>query len=189
MESNSVVIRRTALLAPALLLTYGILRFLDGLDGDRGNGPLWTVGHLAFFAGMVLFGVLTVAVRNTFPADRRRVATVATGASLAGVAAFLWVIAGDLSDAFREAAPLPGLLEKAGPMLFPVGVLVLFGMMVAARRLPVWTPLVFGLGIVAISVNLNLLPFAALAILGALAPLRRVATARHLRPGRANLVH
>ncbi|WIM98680.1 hypothetical protein ACTOB_002287 [Actinoplanes oblitus] len=189
MESNSVVLRRTALLAPVLLLTYGVLRFFDGLDGDRGNGPLWTVGHLAFFAGMALFAVLAVAVRNTFPAGRRRVATIATGASLAGVAAFLWVIAGDLSDGFREAAPLPDALEKAGPMLFPLGVLVLFGLMVAARLLPVWTPLLFGLGIAGITVNLNLLPFAALTILVALMPLRRGTGPRHLRPGRATLVH
>ncbi|GAA4601512.1 hypothetical protein BJY16_003909 [Actinoplanes octamycinicus] len=189
MDSNTVTIRRAALLAPALLLTYGILRFFDGLDGDRGNGPLWTIGHLAFFAGMVLFAVLTVAVRNTFPADRRRIATVATGASLAGVAAFLWVIAGDLSARFREAAPLPDALETAAPMLFPLGVLVLFGLMVAARRLPVRTPLLFGLGIAAISVNLNLLPIAAVVILVALLPLRRGAAPRHLRPGRATLAH
>jgi hypothetical protein len=189
MPSNSVIVRRTALVAPALLFTYGILRFFDGLDGQRGSGLLWNLGHVAFFAGMVLFGVLAVALRGQFPPAGRRVATVATGAALVGVAAFLWVITGDLFPAFRETAPLPDALEMAGPMLFPLGVLVLFGLLVAARRLPVWTPLLFGLGIAAITVNLDLLPFAALVILGALAPLRRVARPRHLRPGLATLVH
>jgi hypothetical protein len=188
MPSNSVIVRRTALAAPALMLLYGVLRFADGLDGHRGTGLFWNVGHVAFFAAMVLFGLLAVALHGMLPRPRR-VATAATAAALAGVLCFLWVIAGDLSGAFREYAPLPGPLEAAGPMLFPVGVLVLFGLLVAARRVPVWTPLLFGAGIAAITVDLDLLPFGSLAILVALQPLRRVARPRHLRPGLASLVH
>ncbi|BCY07389.1 hypothetical protein [Actinoplanes sp. L3-i22] len=187
MASNSVIVRRTALAAPLLLLLYGVLRFADGLDGHRGSGFLWNAGHLAFFAGMVLFGVLAVAVRGTFPKNHR-LATAATGLNLAGVLCFLWVITGDLFPAFGDAAPLPGPLEVAGPMLFPLGTLILFGLMVAARRLPVWTPLLFGAGIAAITVDLDLLPFAALTILLALAPLRRPARPRHLRPSPAMLL-
>ncbi|GAA2701546.1 hypothetical protein [Actinoplanes palleronii] len=189
MSSNLVTVRRAALAAPALLLLYGILRFADGLDGHRGSGPLWNLGHLAFFAGMVLFGFLAVGLRGLVPPSGHRLATVATVAALAGVACFLWVITGDLSAGFRTAAPLPAELEMAGPMLFPLGVLVLFGLLVAARRLPVWTPLLFGAGIAAITVDLDLLPFAALVILAALTPLRRVAGPRHLRPGLATVLH
>ncbi|SFR29130.1 hypothetical protein SAMN04488564_11754 [Lentzea waywayandensis] len=32
--------------APLLVLTYGVLRIVDGLDGECGTGPVWTVGHL-----------------------------------------------------------------------------------------------------------------------------------------------
>ncbi len=172
MPSTTVTVRRLALVAPAMLFLYGILRFADGLDGDRGNGPLWTLGHLAFFVSMALFGRLLPALRGMLPRPGR-LAIAATATGLAGVLCFLWVIAGDLSAGFREAAPLPAALETVGPMLFPVGTLTLFGLLVAARRLPVWTPLLFGAAITAITMNLNLLPFAALALLAALSPLRR----------------
>ncbi len=188
MASNPVIIRRTALAAPVLLLLYGVLRFADGLDGHRGPGALWNAGHVAFFAGMALFGVLAAGLRGMFP-QRHHVATAATAMTFAGVLCFLWVIAGDLSAALRDAAPMPGALETAGPMLFPVGLLILFGLLVAARRLPVWTPLLYGAGIAAITADLDLLPFAAVAILAALAPLRRAARPRHLRPRPAMLLH
>jgi hypothetical protein len=54
---------------------------------------------------------------------------------MVGAACFLWVIAGDLSAAFRDAAPLPGVLEAAGPALFQVGLLSLLVLLVVARRL------------------------------------------------------
>ena len=58
MASNNVTVRRSALAAPVLLLAYGLLRLIDGLDGIHGPGLAWTLGHLAFAAAMVLFGVL-----------------------------------------------------------------------------------------------------------------------------------
>lgn len=188
MASNPVIIRRAALAAPVLLLLYGILRFADGLDGHRGPGLFWNTGHVAFFAGMALFGVLVAGLRAMFP-QRHDFATAATAIALVGVLCFLWVITGDLSVTLRENAPVPDVLETAGPMLFPLGTLILFGLLVAARRLPVWTPLLFGAGVAAITVDLDLLPFAALAIFAALAPLRRPARPRHLRPRAAMLLH
>ena len=106
MTSNSVTVRRAAILAPGLMLVYGVFRFLDGLDGDRGNGFAWDAGHVAFFLAMVLFGVLAVAVRPLLPAGARRPGTVVTGATLAGIGCFLWVIAGDLSPR-RTRRPAP----------------------------------------------------------------------------------
>lgn len=187
MTSNPVILRRVALAAPVLLLLYGVLRFADGLDGQRGPGLFWNAGHAAFFAAMTLFGVLAAGVRGLLP-GHHRLATAATAITLAGVLCFLWVIAGDLSATLRDAAPMPDPLQTAGPMLFPLGLLILFGLLVAARRLPVWTPLLFGAGIAAITVDLDLLPFAALAILAALAPLRRSPGPRHLRPHSAMLL-
>ncbi|GAA3079399.1 hypothetical protein [Streptosporangium carneum] len=38
---------RVAFVAASLLvLAYGVIRILDGLDGSRGSGLAWTVGHL-----------------------------------------------------------------------------------------------------------------------------------------------
>jgi hypothetical protein len=188
MTSNPVVVRGAALAAPVLLLLYGVLRFADGLDGHRDPGPLWNAGHVAFFAAMALFGVLAAGLRAQF-SQRHRLATTAASMTFAGVLCFLWVITGDLSATVRDAAPIPDVLAIAGPMLFPLGTLILFGLLVAARRLPVWTPLLFGAGIAAITVDLDLLPFAALAILVAITPLRRADRPRHLRPRPAMFLH
>jgi uncharacterized membrane protein YgdD (TMEM256/DUF423 family) len=85
----------------------------------------------------------------------------------------LWVIAGDLSESFLRAWPLPDVLQTAGPLLFVLGMVVLFGMLVAAGRAPVWSPVLFFAGYAAISVDLDLLPLAAVVILAAVAPLGR----------------
>ncbi|MEU4695163.1 hypothetical protein [Actinoplanes sp. NPDC023714] len=173
MSSKHVIVRRTAIAGPVLMFGYGVLRFIDGLDGDRGNGLAWDAGHVAFFVAMVLFSVLAVAARPLTPNWARRTGAVAVAAALFGIGCFLWVIAGDLSDRFREAAPLPDVLEAGGSALFPLGMLILLGLLVAARRLPVWSPLLFGAGIVGITVDLDMLPFSSLIILAALAPLAR----------------
>ncbi|MFC7646417.1 hypothetical protein ACFQX6_41970 [Streptosporangium lutulentum] len=41
--------------APLLVMAYGVIRILDGLDGSRGPGLAWTSGHLAFMAALILF--------------------------------------------------------------------------------------------------------------------------------------
>ena len=188
MTSNSVTVRRVALVAPGLLLVHGVLRFVDGLDGDRGNGLAWDAGHVAFLVAMVLFGVLAVAVRPLLPAGARTVGTVVIVATLAGVSCFLQVIAGDLSPWFRSEFPLPEALETGGSLLFPLGTLILLGLLVAARRVPVRSPLLFGAGIVAITVDLDLLPIASLLILAALAPLARRAGGHPVPPVSADPV-
>jgi hypothetical protein len=155
------------------MLVYGLLRVIDGLDGDRHNGPAWDLGHLAFFVAIVLFAVLALALRAL---DRpagwwRVVVDAATVAVLAGAGCFLWVIAGDLSGDFHSAAPLPDVLEPVGPLLFQAGLLVLLVRLVPARRLPAWSPVVVLLGFAAIGLNLDLLPLGAVLVLVALLPL------------------
>lgn len=170
----SRLIRFCAVAAPGLLLIYGLLRLVDGLDGDRGNGPAWDLGHLAFFAGIVLFAVLAVALRGLArPAVRwqRVLVDVAAAAAVFGAGCFLWVITGDLFEEFSEAAPLPGPLELAGPLLFQAGLLVLLGRLALLRRLPAWSPVAMVVGFVALAVSLDLLPLAALVIGAALLPL------------------
>ncbi|XVV09046.1 hypothetical protein ACQP2X_29900 [Actinoplanes sp. CA-131856] len=169
--------RLMAVAAPLLMLCYGLLRWVDGWDSDRGNGPAWDVGHVAFFAAMVLFAVLAVQMRGLV-AGRRAVtvaASLAAAAAVFGVGCFLWVIIGDLFDDFRERFPLPDVLETTGPALFGLGIVVLMGLLAAARRLPWWSPALFLAGFLAIPVDLDLLPFAATAILIAFAPLARPA--------------
>jgi hypothetical protein len=168
------LIKICALAAPALLLVYGLLRFVDGLDGDRGNGPAWDLGHIAFFLGIALFAVLAVAVRGFRPPAarwQRALLDGAVAAAVFGAGCFLWVITGDLSEGFKDAAPLPDLLEMAGPLLFQVGLLTLLGRLVVLRRLPVWSPVATFLGFLAIAVSLDLLPLAAVLIGAALLPL------------------
>jgi hypothetical protein len=153
--------KSTAITAPLLLLGYGVLRWFDGRDGHHDKtGFTWRAGHVLFFLAMVLFAV--IAVRLGAGTTLGRLAAVV---AVAGVLSFLWVITGDLFPSFPD---LPGPLSAAGPLLFVLGTAVLL-----FRRLPWWSPALFLAGFIAISVNLDLLPAAALLILGAFAPLAR----------------
>ncbi len=163
------------------MLSYGILRWIDGWDGDRGGGPAWNIGHVAFFIGMVLFAVLAGQMRAVVPAPRRPIATVAVVATVFGVACFCWVIIGDLSRWFHDNLPLPGLLNAVGPALFGLGMLTLLGLLVAAGRVPWWSPILFLAGYVSISVELDLLPLASVLILVACLPLARTPTPAEAR--------
>jgi hypothetical protein len=172
------------------MLLYGLLRVVDGLDGARHNGPAWDLGHLAFFVAIALFAVLAATLRTLDrPASRwqRAVVDAATVAVLAGAACFLWVIAGDLSDDVKAAAPQPDALELLGPLLFEIGLLTLLVRLVLARRLPLWSPIAVLVGFAAIGVNLDLLPFGAVLVLVALLPLalsrEPVTTGGHRPPG------
>jgi hypothetical protein len=167
--------RFCAVAAPGLMLAYGLLRFIDKTDGgiDKG-GPAWNVGHVAFFVAVLLFAVLAFGlrriVRDVTP-RRRPVADAAVVATSIGAACFLWVILGDLITTVLNEAPLPEPLEIAGPILFQLGLLTLLGLLVGARRLPVWSPVLVLAGFVAIAVSLDLLPVASVAVGAGLAPL------------------
>ncbi|SDT48108.1 hypothetical protein [Actinoplanes derwentensis] len=189
MPSNSATVRHAAVDAPVLLLVYGLIRLFDGLNGSPSPGSLvWNVGHLAFFVGMVLFGLLSVTVRELVPPGTRPVATVAAASTIAGVACFLWMITGDLAPALHEISPLPAVLATAGPLLFALGLLTALGLLVAARQVPTWSPLLFGAGVAAVIIDLSFLPFAALIVLAALAPLARPhLPAAHSRPPRSRI--
>ncbi|WP_432825096.1 hypothetical protein [Dactylosporangium sp. CA-092794] len=173
--TTSPLVRTAALAAPVLLLGYGALRLIDGLDGGHDQGGwLWNAGHVMFFAAMALLGALSVGVRGLLPYRdfrNRLAANLATIAALAGTAAFLWVIAGDLSPAFADAAPLPDPLRIAGPLAFQLGTLVLLGQLVRARRLPAWSPVAVLFAFLMIAVNLDLLPLAAILLGAGLLPL------------------
>jgi hypothetical protein len=163
--------RFCAVAAPFLLLTYGILRWIDGFDGDRGNGLAWDAGHTAFLLAMLLFALLATLIRPTV--GHTALAGTATAAAILGAGSFGWIIVGDLSEPFRRALPMPGPVQLIGPLLFQFGLLTLLGLLAYARprRLPWWSPLVVLAGFLAIAVSLDLLWLAALTIGVGLAPL------------------
>lgn len=175
MSSTSATVRHAALDAPLLLLAYGLLRLVDGLDDTHDQGLLWTFAQLALFASMALFAILATAVRKLVPPGARTLAAVAASATAAGVICFLWTVTGALSPGFGGATPLPGTLRIAGPLLFSLGLLTLLGLLVAARRAPAWSPLLFGAGVAAMIIDAVAVPPAALILLAALAPLARPA--------------
>ncbi|MEV4278925.1 hypothetical protein [Actinoplanes xinjiangensis] len=168
---SSGIVRRAAVGAPMLLLAYGLLRLLGGLDGTYRQGLAWNLALPALFASMVLFGVLAAAVRPLVPSGARAAAALAAVATVAGTVCFVWAATGLLSTAAGEAAPTP--VRIAGPLLFSLGMLTILGLLVAARHAPAWSPLLFGAGIAAMLIDADSLAPAALILLAALAPLAR----------------
>jgi hypothetical protein len=171
------LVQAAAVAGPVLLLTYGVLRLIDGRDGDHGPGLWWNTGHTAFLLGMLAFAALAVGLRSLAPG---RVADVATAAVIAGTVAFVWVILGDLFPRFDDAVPVPDPVMIAGPILFQLGLLTLLIRTVVRRLVPVWSPVLALLGFVAIAVNLDLLPLGAVLILAGLSPLAVRRSARRL---------
>ncbi|MCX5412825.1 hypothetical protein [Streptomyces sp. NBC_00059] len=167
-----------ALIAPLLLVLYGLLRLVDGLDGDHGPGLAWNLGHTLFLFGFLLFGVVTFGLRALVLRTRpggRLVANAATAVSLSGIACFLWVILGDLFADLAASAPLPEPLEMIGPLAFQGGWLTLLVMLVATspRLLPVRSPLLVLAGFLLFAVDLDLLPVGGLLLMAGLAPVAR----------------
>ncbi|MCM0673269.1 hypothetical protein NCC78_00770 [Micromonospora phytophila] len=165
--------------APVLLLLYGLLRLVDGLDGDHGPGWAWNVGHTCFLGAIVLFGALMVGLRRVLltAAPRQRLLTEVTLASgLVGAGCFAFVILGDLFPALGDAVPLTDPAMALGPLLFQVGILtpLVRAGIVRPRLLPAWVAVPVLLGFVLIAVDLNLLPLAAALILAGLLPLQRL---------------
>jgi hypothetical protein len=171
MTSPSPLVRVCALVAPACLFVYSVLRWIDGLDGHHDHNSLyWNVGHGFFFVGFLLLAALMIGLRPLVPRGAV-VAGVATVAAVAGAACFEWVTLGDLFDSFPA---LPDVLQIVGPLLFEVGALTLLVQLVVARRVTVWSPVLVFLGFVALAVDMELLPLASVLVAVGLAPLARM---------------
>ncbi|MGI5273239.1 hypothetical protein ACQEUU_29105 [Nonomuraea sp. CA-218870] len=157
--------------APTLALTYGVLRILDGLDGDMGPGAAWTLGHLAFMAALVLFAVMLRDMRELL--GRGRAATVTYAAGLAGIAcAFAQfavdVVVGFLAAGHEAMGPLfdrvqavpgvPLLLYQAGPILFYAALVAFAVQLAARRRVRFWMPPLVLAQVLLPLVSLDLIP-------------------------------
>ncbi|ROO83641.1 hypothetical protein EDD29_1148 [Actinocorallia herbida] len=183
-------------LAPALMLAYGVVRLVDGLDGQHGPGPAWTVGHLLFLGCLLLFGGVISGlhgrVRATAGGPARRVtAGVLAAVSAFGLVTFIRVAVLDivvglqaadaaeksmLADRYGDVpAVLPQALYEIGPVFFMlglVGLLVQCAVVAPGRRAPsALRPALVAAGFVAITLDLDLLPLGAALIWLALAPL------------------
>ncbi|MEU6034517.1 hypothetical protein ABZ801_03845 [Actinomadura sp. NPDC047616] len=188
-------------LAPALMLAYGVVRLIDGRDGQHGPGPAWTIGHLLFLGSLVLYGLVIVGLRRRMPVARgrrgRRIAADVT-AAVAGVGlvtfvrvAVIDIVVGlkaadaaeksALADRYADVpAVLPQAFYEIGPVFFMLGLLVLlvqFAVLTTDRKpVAAASPVLVALGFVAITVNLDLLPVGAALIWLALAPFTRTKT-------------
>jgi hypothetical protein len=175
-------VRIAAIGAPAFLFLYGVLRLVDS-----GRGFGWNLSHTLFLVAFVLLGGLVVGLRRLVPTPARPARVVADLAMVAGVfgaACFIWGILGDLFASLHDSAPVPGPLQAVGPLLFQVGVLGLLVLLVVARRLPIWTPVLVLAGFLLFAINLDLIPIGAVILLCGLSPLAwRSFVAGISRPG------
>ena len=173
------------LLAPGLLLSYGVVRLLDGLDGSHGPGPAWTIGHVLFLGSLAAFGLVAVDLSRRVRRVPGLLALAGTVLGLAGtvlgLVAFAHVVVVDLIVGFGAAdraemnlrySDHDTPLDPVAP-LFPIGLTVLLLLVGIARRGTYWSPVLALAGFAAIVTDLDLLPVGALLLLGALWPVVR----------------
>ncbi|MFD5321952.1 hypothetical protein [Streptomyces sp. NPDC127098] len=172
--------------APLLITAYGLIRALDGLDGERGPGPAWTTGHLAFLLALLLFVPVLREMRRL--TGGRALATATLVIALVGVTCSLaqvsidlviGLLAADHDDMrrmFTDVHNLPGMdvaVYEAGPVLFFLGLLVLACHLAAARAVPAWRAAAVSLAVLVAPIDLDLLPAVGLLLLVGLAPFPR----------------
>ena len=185
-------------LAPALMLAYGVVRLIDGRDGQHGPGPAWTVGHLIFLGSLLVYGGVIAGLHGRVRATgggaaRRATAGVATAVAAFGLVTFVRVAIIDIVVGLRAAdkaekslladryadvpAVLPQAVYEVGPAFFMIGLVVLlvqFAIVTPGRKATaVLSPVVVTLGFVALTVDLDLLPAGAALIWLALVPFTR----------------
>ncbi|GAA4066546.1 hypothetical protein [Nonomuraea soli] len=174
--------------APALTLTYGVIRILDGLDGERGPGPAWTTGHLAFVAALLLFVSIFVQLRRM--AGGGPLSTLLAGLAITGAVALIAqfvvdIVAGlmatdhyGMSMIIRQVRELPGVslaVYDAGPYLFYVGQLALIIQLAVKRRVKIWTPFLVLIDLLMPFIDKDLIPVGAVILFISFLPLARTA--------------
>jgi hypothetical protein len=179
-------LRSPFIAAPLLVLAYGVIRILDGLDGSRGPGLAWTTGHLAFIAALVLFVPIFWRMRRM--AGRDTVSTVSAVAGTAGIVALLAQFGIDIAVGFLSAdhaamgvlfdqvQAVPGVqfaVYDVLPFLFYVGQVALVGRLAALRLVKWWTPVLVLLDMVLPFADKNLIPLGALCLLVSFMPFAR----------------
>jgi hypothetical protein len=172
--------------APLLVLSYGLIRIVDGFDGSRGPGLAWTTGHLAFLAALAVFVPILRQLRTM--AGRGLIATIWTVIALAGIAALtvqfvIDIVVGFLAADHAEMARLSGLVSDVpgveaavyagGPSLFYTGMLALFVELAVRRQVAYWIPVLVLVGSVLPIIDKDLLPIGAALLLISYVPVAR----------------
>ncbi|MET8985543.1 hypothetical protein ABZW49_08840 [Nonomuraea wenchangensis] len=190
---------RTAFIAaPLLVFAYGVIRILDGLDGERGPGLAWTTGHLAFIAALLLFVPIYWRLRRM--AGGGALATATATAGTIGVAALVGQFGIDLvvgfmsadhaamSVLFDQVQSVPGVslaVYDVLPFLFYIGQLALVTQLAVQRRIKLWTPVLVLADLALPFVDKDLIPLGALCLLVSFVPLARSSAAAPVRPAAA----
>ena len=174
--SNRLV-RAAVIGAPLFIFLYGTIRLIPiPADGGNNHGLGWSLGHTLFFIAFILLGCLTIVLRQLIAAKTRLagiIADIAMAAGLCGTAIFIWGILGDIFVRVHLAAPVPGILQAVGPLLFIIGVLILLTWCAVARphTLPFRSPVLVLAGFLMFSLSLNLLSVGAIMLFGGLLPI------------------
>ncbi|MFI6602197.1 hypothetical protein ACIBHX_38610 [Nonomuraea sp. NPDC050536] len=186
--------RAAFVVAPLLVLAYGLIRIVDGLDGSRGPGIAWTTGHLAFLGALALFIPIFLEMRRML--GRTRLATLSVivgvvGIACAGAQFAIDIVVGFTASSHEAMGPLfdqvkavPGVslaVYVAGPFLFYAGQLALVVQLAVARRVKAWTPVLVLVDLVIPVLEKDLIPVGALCLLVSFVPLirRTESGARH----------
>ncbi|MEU4509131.1 hypothetical protein AB0G05_06520 [Nonomuraea wenchangensis] len=189
-------LRAAFVAAPLLVLAYGVIRILDGLDGSRGPGLAWTTGHLAFVAALLLFVPIYWRLRRM--AGGGALATATATAGTVGVVALIGQFGIDLVVGFMSAdhaamsvlfdhvQSVPGVsfaVYDGLPILFYVGQFALVTQLAVQRQVKAWTPVLVLADLVLPFVDKDLIPLGALCLLVSFVPLARAsAAAAPVRP-------
>ncbi|WP_326826671.1 hypothetical protein [Streptosporangium sp. NBC_01756] len=183
--------------APLLVLTYGVIRIFDGLDGSRGPGLAWTSGHLAFIAALAFFVPVFLQMRRL--AGRNTLSTVSTSVGILGILAVGTQFAIDIAvgfmsadhagmsvyfDQIKSVPGVPFLVYDGGPFLFYLAQLALVVQLAAAGRVKVWTPFLVLLDLLLPFLNKDFIPLGAVCLLVSFVPLAGQ-VARTARPAHA----
>ncbi|CAL9342006.1 hypothetical protein SUDANB95_00288 [Actinosynnema sp. ALI-1.44] len=170
--------------APLLVLFYGVARLIDGFDGERGPGPAWTLGHIAFLAALLLFIRIFWDMAARIGPRARVVAAVATVGAVGFIGQFgVDVVVGLLADDHagmaamsRQVKEVPGVslfCYDLAPYVFSVGQLALVVMLALRGEVRVWTPVLVFADLVMPIVSKDLIPVGAVLLLVSFLPLAR----------------
>ncbi|MEV6773808.1 hypothetical protein AB0N05_34750 [Nocardia sp. NPDC051030] len=169
--------------APLCIAGYGVIRLIGKADGQYGPGLDWQFAHLVGLLGLGLFIPVVVGLGWMLPSGGVRNAVVTV--TLIGLAATIIqfgadvVFAAEANDAVDmsrrsdDFSAIPGIrmaIYSVGPQLFFLGLVVLTALLVRARRLPWWSPVVALASVLLPAVNLGLLPIAGVGLLAAICP-------------------
>ncbi len=169
--------------APLLVTVYAGCRFLDGLDGERGPGPAWTTGHLAFLAALILFVPVFLELRRLAGRGPFATATAVVGlvGAVCSMAQFaIDIVVGALAadheamrDMWADVQGVPGVnlvVYAVAPVLLHLGLLVIFCQLALVRAVPVWRAAAVVLAVLVSLLGLDALPAVGLLLGAGLAP-------------------